>query len=113
MPGWWKDGQRFRRLNAVAPLRLWWNEWHEKFKAGYESNESKTWYSDKYRSTVLNRLDPTNILAEINKMAGNMNAYLLCYETPEKFCHRHLLAEWLNLNAGLNITEWIKDEDKN
>ena len=28
---------------------------------------------------------------------------LLCYETPEKFCHRHSVAKWLNEKLNLNI----------
>ena len=30
---------------------------------------------------------------------------LLCYEVPEDFCHRHLLAEYLKENYGLIVTE--------
>ena len=30
---------------------------------------------------------------------------LLCYEGKYKFCHRHILAEYLNKHYGLNITE--------
>ena len=26
---------------------------------------------------------------------------LMCYEAPDKFCHRHLVAEWLNKEAVL------------
>ena len=29
---------------------------------------------------------------------------LLCYEKPEDFCHRHLLAKWLN-DRGHSVTE--------
>ena len=30
---------------------------------------------------------------------------LLCYEKPGDFCHRHILANWLN-NKGHNVTEF-------
>ena len=30
---------------------------------------------------------------------------LLCYEGKYKFCHRHILSEYLNKHYGLNITE--------
>lgn len=92
---------------------MWWNEWHEKFKGCYESDESKTWYGEKYRSTVLDTLDPMDILFEIKEFAGDSNAYLLCYETPEKFCHRHMLAAWLNFKTDADIKEWKpKNEDQ-
>ena len=34
---------------------------------------------------------------------------LLCYESPEKFCHRHLVAEWLT-NSGIKVKEFDFDE---
>lgn len=34
-----------------------------------------------------------------------MDVVLLCYESPCKFCHRHLLADYLNQQYGLEIKE--------
>lgn len=53
----------------------------------------------------LSYLNPQEILAKIESYAKMQNydkAVLPCYESSEKFCHRHILAEWLN--AG--IREW-------
>ena len=100
-------------MRKVAPRRAWWSEWHEKFKDDYESDESKAWYDEKYRSTVLDVLDPAGILSEIKEFAGGSNAYLLCYETPEKFCHRHILTSWFNLSINAGVEEWEqKNEDQ-
>lgn len=93
-------------LKDAAPRWAWWQEWHEKFKDDLESEESVKWYSEKYKTTVLDKLDRDEMLEWIAKTAGEHNAYLLCYETPEKFCHRHLLAAWLNEKPGVNIQEW-------
>ena len=30
---------------------------------------------------------------------------LICYEKPTDFCHRHLVADWLNKN-GIECEEW-------
>ena len=35
----------------------------------------------------------------------NLDIVLLCYESPEKFCHRHILAQVLNKKYGLEIKE--------
>ena len=35
----------------------------------------------------------------------SMDVVLLCYERPDKFCHRHLLADYLNKQYGLEIKE--------
>ena len=33
----------------------------------------------------------------VHKIGANIqDRILLCYEKPETFCHRHILAEWLN-----------------
>lgn len=50
---------------------------------------------DKYRE---------NILGVIEYFKSTLKDYiLLCYETPDKFCHRHILAKYINdaLGAGL------------
>ena len=31
---------------------------------------------------------------------------LLCYEKPKEFCHRHILAEYLNRYYNLDIQEY-------
>lgn len=43
-----------------------------------------------------------SILSSLNQL----NAVLLCYEKPEKFCHRHILAEWIKDNFGYNVIEF-------
>ena len=35
----------------------------------------------------------------------SMDVVLLCYERPDKLCHRHLLADYLNRHYGLEIRE--------
>ena len=67
----------------------------------------------KYRSTVLDALDPADILSKIKDFDGDSNAYLLCYEAPEKFCHRHMLAARLNFGINAGVEEWEqKNEDQ-
>lgn len=106
LPAWWETSASFRWMRKVAPRWTWWSEWHEKFKGDYGSDESMAWYGEKYRSTVLAGLDPAAVLSDIEGMAAGSNAYLLCYEKPGEFCHRRMLASWLNLRAGADIKEW-------
>ena len=97
------------KMHEFAPQWSWWKEWHEKFKDNLESDESKAWYTDKYNSTVLSKLDPNEICKTLIKMSFAHDIFLLCYETPEKFCHRHLVAQWLQ-DAGVDVTEFCADE---
>lgn len=40
------------------------------------------------------------------------NSILLCYEAANKFCHRHILAEFITNNFNIPVTEWtdVKQE---
>jgi hypothetical protein len=62
-------------------------------------------YIVKFKS-ILGRLDPDKILKQINLLANGRDCALLCYERPDEFCHRHLVAEWLNSNTGTEIKEF-------
>lgn len=74
-------------------------------------------YIKKYYDSVLNRLDPKEVIKELEELAGvdQSKIVLMCYEKPSDFCHRHLVADWLNnyreekrdVNLGA-VTEWKK-----
>lgn len=104
----WFDGPRMPEL---APKKEWWAEWHERFKDGLESSESVTWYTKKYKETVLSHLDQVSVVTKLGELSKNI--VLLCYETPEKFCHRHLVSEWIDsayLTHGRESCEWMNSE---
>lgn len=84
------------RYRALAPHRVWWQEWHDK-------GLSEKWYQDKYDETVLTQLNPHKVAADLQ--AFGKDVVLLCYEKPSEFCHRHLIANWLNKN-GQNVMEY-------
>lgn len=104
----WFDGPRMPEL---APKKEWWTEWHERFKDSLESSESVTWYTKKYKETVLSHLDQVSVVTKLGELGENI--VLLCYETPEKFCHRHLVSEWIDsayLKHGRESCEWMNSE---
>lgn len=104
----WFDGPRMPEL---APKKEWWTEWHKRFKDSLESSESVTWYTKKYKETVLSCLDQVSIVTKLGELSKNI--VLLCYETPEKFCHRHLVSEWIDsayLKHGRETCEWMNSE---
>lgn len=55
---------------------------------------------------ILRKRGAQSILGEICTIAQGRNVALLCYEKPGDFCHRHLLADFLNKELGLNIREF-------
>ena len=57
-------------------------------------------YTRRYISEVLDKLDPAKVATDL---AG---AILLCWEAPGKFCHRRIVAEWLEKKVGGKVPEF-------
>ena len=57
-------------------------------------------YAKRYKCEVLSRLDPQKVLEDLGD-----NAILLCWEKAGEFCHRRLVAEWLNETLGMEVEE--------
>src|SRR5574344_2351217 len=92
----WYTGKQFKTL---APKYDWWIKWEEKAKeVGFDNLENNLWYEEQYKQTVLDKLSVKDVLIQLHLLAlcPLDEVTLLCYETPDKFCHRHLIANWLN-----------------
>ena len=86
------DGFMGGESRNLAPKYEWWKKWKDE-------KLPDEWYVEKYNDTVLSALNPAEVLQDIGD-----NKILLCYENPEKFCHRHLVAKWLRA-YGVTISE--------
>lgn len=62
-------------------------------------------YSMDFRRRVLDWLNPDEVVRELHKLTDKPDIALVCYERPERFCHRHLVADWLN-EHGIECYEW-------
>jgi len=38
--------------------------------------------------------------------------FLLCYESPTDFCHRHILTKWIKEETGVVIPEWKNEKEQ-
>jgi len=54
---------------------------------------------------MLSELDPNNVLEHINLLTAGLEPILMCNCAKTKFCHRHLVANWLESNTGIIIKE--------
>ena len=86
MAGITPENFRYRKFLLLAPKYSWWKLWHDE-------HLPNSWYEEQYFTTVLNKLDAKKVVREFGK-----NPVLLCYEKPDEFCHRHLIAKWLQQN---------------
>jgi hypothetical protein len=62
----------------------------------------ETEYANEYRRDVLDKLDPAKAAEELGS-----HAVLLCREAPDKFCHRRLVAAWLEEALGIEVPEYV------
>ena len=65
-------------------------------------------YCKRFREEVLGRANSQELLRKMELIARQENAngvVLMCYEAPDKFCHRHLVAKWLEVETGKMIEE--------
>jgi uncharacterized protein (DUF488 family) len=74
--------------------------------AGWMLNLPEKEYTAEYNNRVLGKLDPSNVFSELSKLSGGKNVVLLCYEKAGDFCHRRLVAKWLEMNLGIEVNEY-------
>lgn len=69
------------------------------FLSKYKQDGDEESYTKAYYEEVLSKLNPNKVWQDLQ------NAVLLCWETPGKFCHRRLVAAWLEKELGVSIPE--------
>ncbi len=89
---------------ALAPKLSFWEEWHRNIN-NIDENENNYFYVKQYYNMVLKQFDPN----EIVKLFDN-DTIFLCYEDNMEFCHRHIVAYWLERELGINVPEVKVDE---
>lgn len=97
----WYDGLEYKKL---APKWDFFSEW----KYGSHKGDNE-YYISQFNVKVLEETSVENILADLANLSnGELDkVILLCYEKPTDFCHRHLVANWINEYKGDNfIVEW-------
>lgn len=60
----------------------------------------------------LAELEAAEVLADLQRLAGEAEPVLLCYERPpftaENWCHRSMVAEWFKKELGIEVAEFEK-----
>ena len=66
-------------------------------------------YREIYIGEILASQDPEKVAADLQRLAGDHEPVLLCFEKPpfhaDNWCHRRMVAEWLESRLGLDIPE--------
>ena len=94
----WYHGAWYKKLAPTWKIWKHWNETHDEIR-----------YRETYFPIVLSKLNQDTVVQELNEFIRNYplgtEIALICYEKPEDFCHRHLVAEWLQ-EAGYQVQEY-------
>ena len=85
------------QYKKLAPKYWWWKEWHD-------NNLSNDWYIEKYNETVLSKLNPEKVYNELTNN-NERDAVLLCWESKNRFCHRHLVSNWIEKSINIEVKE--------
>ncbi|MBR5369983.1 MAG: hypothetical protein IK137_01620 [Bacilli bacterium] len=101
-----KVGFEGKCIPKFAPKLVFWKIWEENI-GKIDELENTKYYINEYYKQVLINLDIEEILR------NEKNPILLCYEDSDKFCHRHILAEYIELKYGIKVQEIEIDEKGN
>ena len=85
----WFVGREYKKL---AP-KFW-------FFQKYKKDGDTDFYIEQYQKEILDRLDPKQVFADLGS-----DAVLLCWEKSGEFCHRRLVAAWLEEHLGIAVPE--------
>lgn len=117
-PDWYK-GLQYKRLAPKYGFFMKWKEDHDENS-----------YIEHFHDEVLRDLRVEEVMDELTQLIPDtvrskltmpifndpdLHIALICYENPLMFCHRHLVADWLERN-GINCSEFCfnksYEEDK-
>ena len=90
----WYTGLQYKKL---APKYSFFSVWKD--------NHDNHYYIEHFQNEVLDTLNLFDMLLDFQKLSSGKDIALICYEKPTDFCHRHLVADWLNKN-GIKCEEW-------
>jgi len=69
-------------------------------------------YTVNYINLIKSRRSSGKLSAEMIYYLLPENSILLCYESPNEFCHRRILAEWIKIETGFIIPEWKNEKEE-
>ena len=88
-PPWYRGGE----YKKLAP------SW-DLLKAYMTSKINRCEYTERYLKEVLYGLNAREVVDELG-----IDSVLLCYEKPGEFCHRRIVANWIELALGIKVEE--------
>lgn len=82
-PKWYREAE----YKTLAPTADILREW--------KANHNVERYTERFCNEVTSHLNRDEVINDLFMLSWGRDIVLLCYEAPGKFCHRHLVADWL------------------
>ena len=95
-----------KAIPELAPKRAFWNIWHDNIGKIPEDQNTR-YYIEQYYKQVLSKVDIEELLKD------EKDPILLCYERGQDFCHRHVLAEYIEMKYKIKVRDIKIDENLN
>lgn len=98
------EGYKGLQYKKLAPSYSILMEW--------KANHNEDLYIRRFSEEILSRLSFDEVMRDIAQMTPDgADCCLLCYEKSSDFCHRHLVADWLN-EHGVDCHEFDFNKTK-
>lgn len=94
-----------RCFPSLAPKLSFWKIWHNQI-GKISEEENNRFYIEQYYEQVLKKLDAAEVYSALDE------CILLCYEESFDFCHRHIVAFWLEQELQIEVPEIKIKENK-
>lgn len=101
-----KVGYAGKAITKLAPKRAFWDIWYNNIGKIPEADNIR-YYIKEYYKQVLSKVDIEDLLKD------EKDPILLCYEKGQDFCHRHVLAEYIEMKYNIKVRDIKIDENLN
>ena len=95
-----------KAIPELAPKKSFFRAYKDNIGKKPEEENARYYIGEYYRQ----------VLAKVNiesLLEGEKDPILLCYEKGQAFCHRHVVAEYIELMYGIKVRDVMIDEDLN
>ncbi len=91
----WFTGPRYPALNPTWDMLAKYNLTRD----NQNNTDAEREYTESYERDILAHLDPEQVLFDFEGKVA------LCFETSDKFCHRHCVRNWILRTTGVIVPE--------
>lgn len=95
-PPTWYEGLVYKKLAPSYDILM-----------QYKTQPNEELYTQRFASEILNNLDFTIVMKELEQLANGKDIALMCFEKPDDFCHRKLVAKHI-ISLGYEVSEFKK-----